>query len=133
MTDHIPTLQRIYAAFAAGDLPGVLAHLSPDIDWEHDRTVPVHPLFRPGRGYARVMEFFTELARDWEFLQFEPQGFLAGGDRIAVPIRLGLRNRTTGREAHDLEIHLWTFGPDGKVAALRHCVDTAQLQAASPS
>jgi ketosteroid isomerase-like protein len=34
--------------------------------------------------------------------------------------------QATGRDLNDLEIHVWTFHPDGRVASLRHIVDTVQ-------
>ena len=34
--------------------------------------------------------------------------------------------KATGRRIRDLEMHLWTFAPDGKVARFRHVVDTHQ-------
>jgi hypothetical protein len=36
----------------------------------------------------------------------------------------------SGRQAQP-KLHLWTFGPDGKVVALRHFLDTAKLLAAT--
>jgi ketosteroid isomerase-like protein len=130
MTDHSTTLQAMYAAFAAGDIAGVMAHLADDIDWEHDWHGRPPSLFRPGRGHARVQAFFAELARDWEFRRFEPQGFLAGGNQVAVPVQLEIVHRATGAVVRDLEMHLWTFGADGKVARMRHLIDTAQVIAA---
>jgi hypothetical protein len=46
---------------------------------------------------------------------------------VAVPIHLGLRHKASGREMHDLEVHLWTFGEDGLVQRLRHILDTRQF------
>lgn len=37
----------------------------------------------------------------------------------------------SGGKFRDEEIHLWTFGEDGKVVALRHYVDTAKHIAAN--
>ena len=31
-----------------------------------------------------------------------------------------------GGRLRDEELHLWTFGPDGRVVAFRHYVDTAK-------
>jgi hypothetical protein len=130
MTGHVATVQAIYAAFGAGDVPAILAHLAPDVEWEHDWYGPRHPLYRDRRGVAEVPGFFAALA-DWDFLRFEPQAFLAGGNQVAVPIQLDLRHRGTGRALRDLEMHLFTFAPDGRVARFRHFVDTAQFFDAS--
>lgn len=36
-----------------------------------------------------------------------------------------------GGRYRDEHLHLWSLGPDGKVTALRHFLDTAKLLAAS--
>lgn len=126
MSRHVETVQRLYAAFGAGDLAGVLAGLSPDVEWEygwHGRSLP---WYQPRRGREAVMGFFVALA-DFEFLRFEPQAFLAGGDMVVVPIEIELRVRANDAVIRDLEAHLWTFGPDGLVTRMRHLCDTLQF------
>ena len=57
---------------------------------------------------------------------------LASDTQIAAEIRLiaGLPN---GNRIDELVIHLWTFGQDGKVIALRRVLDTAaNIAAAGP-
>ncbi|HEU0220915.1 MAG TPA: nuclear transport factor 2 family protein [Paracoccaceae bacterium] len=126
---NIPTVQAIYAAFGRGDIAEILSHLAEDVEWEHDWGMEPLPLYRPRRGRAEVPGFFAELAK-YEFLRFEPQGFLEGAGMVAVPIQLELKVKATGRPIRDLEMHLWTFGPEGKVTRFRHLVDTRQFEAA---
>ena len=84
------------------------------------------PLYAPRNGREAVVGFFEALV-DFDFLRFEPVAFLEGDDMVAVPIHLGLRHKASGREMHDLEVHLWTFGRDGLVKRLRHILDTRQF------
>ena len=70
--------------------------------------------------------FFESLA-DFEFTRFEPTAFLAGDDMVAVPIRIELLVKKTGKRIRDLEAHLWTFGPSGLVTRFRHLADTHQF------
>lgn len=44
----------------------------------------------------------------------------------AVLIEVDLTVKATGKRLRDEEIHLWEFGPDGKVVSLRHFLDTAK-------
>ena len=126
MSRNVETVKRIYERFGAGDVPGVLAEFAADVEWEHDRHPPHLKWHVPRRGRQNVVGFFEALA-DFDFLRFEPQGFLEGGDQVAVPIQLELRLKANGRIFRDLELHLFTFGADGKVARFRHFVDTHQL------
>jgi len=77
-----------------------------------------------------VPAFFASLA-DFEFVRFEPFAFLEGDNTVAVPVRLELVHRATGKRIRDLEMHLWTFAPDGQIAGFRHFVETLQWALAS--
>lgn len=126
MSRNVDTVKAMYDCFGRGDIAGILARLSPDVEWEHDWGGTPLKWYRPRRGHDGVKQFFASLA-DFEFLRFEPAAFLEGGNLVAVPIHIELRVRATGRTIRDLEAHLWTFGDDGRVARLRHLVDTQQF------
>jgi hypothetical protein len=128
MSGNIATVQAIYEAFGRGDIGGILAHVDPDIEWEYDWGQVLVPLFAPRRGHDGVRAFMHDL-EVWEFLRFEPQAFLAAGDMVAVPVRIELRHRETGKTFRDLESHWFTFGRNGKLTRLRHMIDTAQVLA----
>ncbi|MGQ0564746.1 MAG: nuclear transport factor 2 family protein [Gemmobacter sp.] len=125
MSDHVATVQSIYAAFGRGDIPAILDHLAEDVEWEHDWGGDVLPLFQPRKGRAAVPGFFGEL-QALDITRFEPVNLLTGGNQVVAVIRFGATARATGRKIDDLEAHLWTFGADGKVSAFRHIVDTRQ-------
>lgn len=126
MSEQMTAVHEIYGAFGRGDIPAILAHLSSDVEWEHDWGGQPLSLYTPRRGHQDVIGFFEGLSR-LEFLQFAPENFLEGGNQVAVVIRLHARVRATGREVKDLEMHLWTFGPYGKVSRFRHLADTRQF------
>jgi ketosteroid isomerase-like protein len=130
MSRNVATVQAIYECFGRGDVDGILARLSEDVEWEHDWGAPPLKWYAPRRGRAEVPQFFAALA-DFEFLRFEPVAFLEGANMVAVPVQLEVRVKATGRVVRDLEAHLWTFGDDGKVARFRHLVDTLQFALAS--
>ena len=104
---HITAITGIYQAFAAGDIGALLKDLADDVSWDADwqdnftQRAGV-PMFTPRRGPARVaVQVVIEVA-------------YPGGGRY-----------------RDEELHLWTFGADAKVTALRHYVDTAKHIAAA--
>ncbi|MFN3745945.1 MAG: nuclear transport factor 2 family protein [Hyphomicrobiaceae bacterium] len=123
---QIATVQAAYACFSKGDIPGILALLDPDVAWEHDWGGATLKWYTPRKGREDVSAFFASLA-DFEFVRFEPFGFLAGENMVAVPIHIDLIFKPNGKRIRDLEMHLWTFNADGKVIAFRHIVDTLQL------
>ena len=128
--NHIDSVKAMYASFGAGDVPAILARLSPDVEWEYDWFSEPLRWYQPRRGRAEVAKFFETLA-DFEIIRFEPQTFLAGGDMVAVPIHIEMVHKVSGRRIRDLEAHLWTFGVEGLVRRFRHLVDTRQYAAAA--
>ena len=124
--DHVATIASVYEAFGRGDIATILDVLDDDVDWEAGTVDHGLPLLTPGRGKAHVAAFFEKLS-DYEFKRFEPQVIFGSGDHVMAVIGIEYLVPHTGRSvAEETEGHLWTFGPDGKVVAFRHYVDTLQ-------
>lgn len=128
---HLETAQAIYQAFGTGDIPGLMSHISDDVEWEPGLVDRGVPWLIPGKGKDHVMKFFGAVGGGMEMKSFEVLNMLAGGDQVAVIIRLSATIRATGKPLDDTECHVWTFGPDGKAISMRHFVDTAGHVAAA--
>jgi ketosteroid isomerase-like protein len=120
--DPIATVQTIYEAFGRGDVPTILDQLADDVVWDQDAPGYGVPIYEPGTGKAHVEQFFVAL-QDLEFHRFEPTNFLAGGNQVAVPIDVEVTVKANGNRITALEVHLWTFGDDGKVTRFFHAID----------
>jgi ketosteroid isomerase-like protein len=131
---HITAITGIYRAFAAGDIGALLKDLADDVSWDADwqdnftQRAGV-PMFTPRRGPAQVAEFFAGLA-SLDVADFQVLDFLASERQVAVQVVIEVAYPDGGRY-RDEELHLWTFGADAKVTALRHYVDTAKHIAAA--
>jgi len=125
MSRNTDSVKAIYESFGKGDVPAILARLSPDVAWEHDWGGENLKWFEPRKSRDAVPGFFASLA-DFDFVRFEPYAFLEGENMVAVPVRLELVVKATGKPIRDLEMHLWSFGADGLVTGFRHFVDTQQ-------
>ncbi len=130
MSRNIDIVKSIYESFGRGDIPGILSRLAPDVVWEHDWYGENLRWYEPRRGREAVPGFFASLA-EFEFVCFEPFAFLEGDGMVAVPVHLELVYKANGRRIRDLEMHLWTVGPDGLVSRFRHLVDTLQFAQAT--
>ena len=133
MHDHRSTVQAIYAAFGRGDVAGILVHLAEDVAWEswHDNRAQSSgvPWLRPYRRRDDVVRFFEEVGR-WQIHGFAVLDIMAGERQVASEVTIDA-TLPSGRRYVDEEMHLWTFGPDGKVTRFRHYADTAkQIHAA---
>jgi ketosteroid isomerase-like protein len=120
--DNVKTTQLIYEAFGRGDVPAILDHLADDVAWDQDAPGYGVPIYEPGAGKAHVGRFFDALG-GLEFERFQPMNFLGGENQVAVTIDVKVNVKVTGKSVEALEIHLWTFGPDGKITRFFHCID----------
>src|SRR3954452_22839807 len=125
MTDNLRTMQDIYAAFGRGDIPAILERLGPAVVFDPDDDGTPVPWLVRREGIDGATEFFAALDV-FAFHGFEATNLLAGGDQVAATIRIGATVRATGVPLPEDELHLWTFGPDGRVSEMRHYVDTAK-------
>ena len=126
---NLETVQGLYAAFGAGDVPAILAELSPEVSWDEAYAGTGVPLFVPRRGPDEVQGFFEALSA-LEFRRFEVTNLLEGGNQVVAVVSLDIVVKATGKGVADEELHLWTFGEDGKVTAFRHFADTERMAAA---
>jgi uncharacterized protein len=120
---NVEIVQEVYAAFGTGDLQALLALLGPDVDWSIPGSAPWSG---EGRGHDYVKRFFQTFGSIAALNAFEPQSFLADGDRVAV---IGYEEgtvRETGRAWKSHFTHLFTLA-NGKVTAHREYADTEAI------
>ena len=127
---HLPTVQALYEAFGSGDVPAFMSHLADDIEWEQwpdNRAVEAGvPWLQPRSGRDAVGGFFAAAA-EMEIVDLQVLNMMEGGNEVAVTFVLEAKlPKCGGRSYRDEEVHLWTFNAEGKVARMRHYVDTAK-------
>ena len=132
MSSNADTVMGIYAAFGRGDVPHILDQLSDDVSWDEGIRRTDVPYLQPGIGKQHVAEFFSAVGQNLEFTVFEPGQPCESGDTVMVATREAGRNPRTGSALEDdTYVHIWTFGPDGKVIAFRHVGDWARHEVAA--
>jgi ketosteroid isomerase-like protein len=113
-----------YEAFGRGDIPAVLAVLSPDITWTSPDTVATGGTFK---GHDEVLGFFASIPETYEVIEVRPERFVEQGETVVV---LG---RHVGRSrAADFDVpfaHAWTVH-DGLATSFFEYFDTVKLNAA---
>ncbi|HYO62736.1 MAG TPA: nuclear transport factor 2 family protein [Pyrinomonadaceae bacterium] len=124
-TENLGVVQSLFAAFGAGDLPGMLALCADDIEWIVPGPEDV-PYFGARRGHEGVRDFVTRLGGSVEFEQFEPREFIVKDERVVVTGRERARVRASGRTFQNLWAMLFTVR-DGKVARFISHEDTAAV------
>jgi len=112
--DNRRAVEAIFEAFGRGDVPGVLSRLAEEVEWRAPGPSSV-PYLGDRRGHAGATDFFVQLGSHVEFESFEPQAFVAEGDRVVALGRERGRVRGTGRTFDNEWALVFTFGGDGKV------------------
>jgi len=116
-------VQQIYEAFGRGDVPGILAHVADQVDWEF---VGSSSLAYAGRRQNRqaVADFFAAVAKTDDVHVFEPREFLESGDHVTVLGWEKSTGRDTGRAFESEWAHVFTI-TNGKVTRWRGFFNTA--------
>jgi len=128
MNDPLNVIQEAYACFGRGDLPGLLALMTPDVDWEFqgDRAAPYTGRVR---GTAAVGEWFAAVAQADDIRAFEPREFFAGTDHVTVIGHERTVARATGREFECGWVHVFQLR-EGRVARFFGMLDSEASGAA---
>ena len=121
---NVDAVRRIYEAFARADVPGVVAELSEDVEWEYGARSTDVPWLRPLHGTAQVPAFFRQFSTNTEMEHFVVKELLAGDDLVVAVIDIRFLVRKSGmRVEEEDQIHIWRFR-DGKAVRFRHRADT---------
>jgi ketosteroid isomerase-like protein len=131
--DNAATVAAIYDAFGHGDVGAILERLADGVAWDEwpdnfaQRAGVPHLVRRRGRN--DVAGFFGVIGA-WTVLDFAVLDVIGTGRQVAAEVRASFALPGGARFA-DEELHLWTFGEDGRVVRFRHYCDTAKHIAVS--
>jgi ketosteroid isomerase-like protein len=127
---NIDVIKAIYAAFATGDVPGVLGGLSPDIVWNEAENFPYadhSPYVGPDAVAAGV---FARCVSEWDGFAVAMDDLLDAGDRVVALGRYGGTYKATGRAMNPQVVHVWTLA-DGKAVRFQQYADTLAVARAT--
>jgi ketosteroid isomerase-like protein len=131
----LQTVEQIYVAFGKGDVGAIVDLMADDVRWEawadnSAQTAGV-PWLTSRHGKGGVIEFF-QLVGQFRIHEFRVLSIMGNGRQVAAEIVIDATPPGAQRY-RDEEMHLWTFGDDGRVVRMRHYVDTAKHIAAAGS
>jgi hypothetical protein len=119
---NLVAVQELYAAFRKGDVSGILALLSPEVEWSEPEN-PFNPAAGTRRGRAGFLEWLRIGQETEQILTLEPRQFLSNDDSVAVVGYSKCLAKPTGRMFETDFVHLITFR-DGKIARFQEFFDT---------
>jgi hypothetical protein len=130
MNQSAEIVKGIYAAFARGDVPGVLGVFDPKIEWREaegfvyaDRNPYIGPQAVAGGVFQR-------LATDLDGFSARPDRVIGMGDTVLVEGRYRGTWKATGRVIDSQFAHVWSLRT-GLVVRFQQYTDTHQWQMAA--
>ncbi len=123
---NVDLVRGLYAAFAAGDVAGVMSLMSPDIVWNEAENFPYadgNPYCGPEAVAAGV---FARCGSEWDGFRVAPEEYLDAGDTVVVLGRYLGTYKATGASLHSQLAHVWRIA-DGKAVGCQQYVDTLQV------
>lgn len=103
-----------YAKFGAGDIPGIMTSLSPDIVWTHAGDPAIIPFAGTFKGQAEVGRFFEAVGKSIQVTVFNPTNFREEGNKVVNDVHIEGTVLSTGKKYADDLVMTWTFDASGK-------------------
>lgn len=127
MADNASKIEELYAAFAKGDVPTVLAAFAPDIEWNEAE----HVTFWPGRGFKGVDEVvsgvFGRIPETFgDTFRIELLRVTNAGSTVLAEARYHGIVQATGEELDAQVAHVWDFEGD-QIVRFQQYTDTWQF------
>lgn len=127
MTEHSDTINSLYAAFASGDIPTVLAAFAPDISWTEAEGFPYGGTYIGPE--AVLQNVFMKLGSEWDGYAAVPHELIAEGETVVALGQYSGTYKATGKSFSAPFVHVWKF-KDGGIAVFTQHTDTAVVQSA---
>ena len=123
--ENINLVKSTYDCFFRGDIEGLLANHSDDIDWQvyGPSEIPTSGL---RLGKEEVVQFFQQVSENFEFTKFDVQQYVAQGDTVVALGEYAGTTKTAGKEFEMHFAHVMTI-ENGKATKFREFTDTAAV------
>ncbi len=121
MSDNRSLIESLYDRFAAGDVPGVLGALAPDVRWTEAEGGPYGGV---SVGPDAVLEnVFMKLGGEWDGFAAVPSELVVDGDTVVALGEYSATYKATGKSFRAPFAHVWKLA-GGKVVSFQQHTDT---------
>lgn len=121
---NIAATQKLFEAFGAQNIPGILEHVNDDIVIEFYGPAVI-PYAGTYTGTEQARSFFETVLSSVDIHEFVPEEFLADADKVIVTGHLHLTARSTGRDIVSDFVHVITL-QNAKWSRFRDFMNTTE-------
>lgn len=126
---NIALVQKVFDAFAHGDIQTILDQLADDVDWRLETTATNIPYGGVRHGKKEVRGFFESLGSTQEQHDLQISEFVADGDNVIALGRYSAVVKATGKKV-DGTVALAFKVQGGRIKRFHDFVDSANMSAA---
>jgi ketosteroid isomerase-like protein len=125
MATNKEIVQGVYASFAQGDVPAVMAAMADNIEWTEADGFPLAGTYT---GPQAVLEgVFMRLGEVGDEFAAVPDQLVADGDTVVALGNYTWKQKSSGAPAQVKMAHVWTVA-DGKLSTFQQHVDTVRVR-----
>ena len=112
--ENTATVVAAYEAFGSGDIPAVIGVNAPDAVWVVHGGADA-PFTGEHKGHDSIGAMFQSIGETIDISMFNMQPIAAEGDVVVAYGDQSYTVKKTGKTVSGPVLHVFTFGPDGKV------------------
>ncbi|SRR6266487_3290562 len=127
--ENLKVVKDTYLAYRDLDIPTLLNCLTDDVMWFSIGPPEIIPTAGIWFGRGQVEHYFATLQGTEEVQSFNPEEFIAEGDKVVALGHLQRNVKSTGSLIESPWIHIFTLR-EGKISEFRSFYDTAVAVAA---
>jgi uncharacterized protein len=125
------TVMNIYASFGRGDIPSILATLSPNCSWYSNGNPAIVPFAGAFIGRDEIAaKFFAIHQTSVEITGFEPSIVGEEGKTVVASVKIQGKAIAIGKTFQGTHIMRWIFDDAGKIVKHENLFNPASLEAA---
>ena len=121
-------IEAAYEKFSAGDIEGLLDFMAEDVEWVLPEISGI-PFSGARKGRASVCAVFDGILGQQDPINFDVDGMVAQGNRVAAFGQYTWQVKATGRRYAAHWAHIWTV-TEGKITSFQEYTDRAAAAAA---
>ena len=123
--DPKAVVDRMFTAFAKGDVDEILNTVSDDTEWIYHGTRVIPPARYAGQEGAR--KFFEMILNNTEVIHFTPERYIVEGQMVVVLGSEHQRVKRSGRELKQRWVQIYTVA-DGLITRMEEFATTEEGQ-----
>ena len=121
---NVDFVKGVYAAFATGDVPKVLAAMHPEIQWTETAGYKYGGVYRSPQ--AVLENVFAKMPGDFESFSIDTERLIDAGNVVVVQGHYVAKGKETGKSVRAAVAHILEIS-DGKIVRFDQYVDSGTI------